>query len=97
MTEAQARAAIEEAVSTPMLRPVTVTGDNKTWTLDPRGIVVVDVDSMLARRTRRDAPPRIVQRLNNQLAGAPLPADIKPAYSVDASAIATWVSQTATR
>jgi len=96
MTEAQARAAIEKAVSTPMLRPVTVTGDNKTWTLDPRGIVVVDVDAMLSSAYSPRRTATIVQRLNNQLAGAPLPADIKPAYSVDASAIATWVAQTAT-
>lgn len=41
MTEAQARTAMEEAVSAPMLRPVTVTAENKTWTLDPKGIVIV--------------------------------------------------------
>ncbi len=96
MTEAQARAAIEEAVSTPMLRPLTITGDNRTWSLDPRGIVVVDIDSMLASAYSSRRGATITQRLNNQLAGAPLPADIKPAYSVDASAIATWVSQAAT-
>jgi hypothetical protein len=47
MTEAQARSAIENAVATPLLRPVTVTGDRRTWTLDPKGIVSVDVDAML--------------------------------------------------
>jgi len=95
MTEAQARVAIEEAVSAPMFRPVTITGDKKTWTLDPQGIVKVDVDAMLsaAYSPRRTAP--LVTRLNSQLTGDPLPADIEPAYSVDTSAIATWVAQTA--
>jgi lipoprotein-anchoring transpeptidase ErfK/SrfK len=95
MTEAQARDAIEANLSTPMLRPLTVTGDHKTWTLDPKGTVSIDVDTMLneAYSTRREAT--FVTRLNSQLRGAPLPNDIKPAFSVDTSAIAAWVDQTA--
>lgn len=57
LTEDQARAAVVEAVSTPMLRPVTVTHKSKTWTLDPKGIVTVDVDSMLTPPTFPAAPP----------------------------------------
>ena len=95
MTEAQARTAIEDAVATPLLRPVTVTGDGKTWTLDPKGIVSVDVEKMLneAYAPRRTAT--FVTRLSHQITGEPLPADIQPVYSVDASAIAAWVAQTA--
>jgi lipoprotein-anchoring transpeptidase ErfK/SrfK len=95
MTEAQARAAIDEAVSTPMLRPLTVTAKKKTWTLDPPGIVKVDVDSMInsAYEPRRAAT--LVQRLNSELTGELLPADIKPVYTVDNSAITSWVAQTA--
>jgi lipoprotein-anchoring transpeptidase ErfK/SrfK len=97
MTEAQARSAIENAVAAPLLRPVTVTGDRRTWTLDPKGIVSVDVDAMLnaAYTPRRTAT--FVTRLQHQLAGKQLPADIKPAYSVDASAVASWVWQTTTQ
>jgi L,D-transpeptidase catalytic domain/Putative peptidoglycan binding domain len=97
MTESQARSAIENAVSTPMLRPVTVAGDSKTWTLDPKGIVSVDVDSMLneAYTPRRSAT--FVARLASQVIGEPLPADIKPAYSINSTAIAAWVAQIATR
>jgi lipoprotein-anchoring transpeptidase ErfK/SrfK len=95
MTEAQARTVIENAVSTPMLRSLTITGDGKTWTLDPKGIVTIDAESMLADAysPRRRAP--LGGRLNSQLSGSPLPADIKPAYSVDAPAISTWVTQVA--
>lgn len=93
-TEAQARIAIEEAVSAPMFTPVTITGDKKTWTLDPKGIVTVDVDSMIAGAYSPRRTATLVTRLNSQLTGAALPADIKPAYSVDASAIASWVKQT---
>ncbi len=96
MTEAQARTAIEEAVSAPMMRPVTITGDNKTWTLNPQSIVTIDVDSMVASAYSPRRAATLVQRLNSQLTSATLPADIQPAYSVDASAIAGWVGQTAT-
>jgi lipoprotein-anchoring transpeptidase ErfK/SrfK len=95
MTEAQARSAIEEAVSAPMMRPVTVTGDSRMWTLDPQGIVSVDVDAMLndAYSTRRSAT--LVMRLDSQFRGTPLPMDIKPVYSVDQTAVAQWVAQNA--
>ena len=92
MTETQARAAIEEAVAAPMLRPVTISGDNRTWTLDAKGIVTVDVDSMLASAYSPRRAATLVTRLNSQLAGAPLPAEVQPAYSVDASAVAQWVA-----
>jgi lipoprotein-anchoring transpeptidase ErfK/SrfK len=95
MPEAQARKTIETAVSEPMLRPLTVAGDGKTWTLDPKGIVSIDVDSMLddAYSTLRSAT--LLSRVDSALRGTPLTHDVKPAYSVDTSAIATWVAQSA--
>ena len=94
MTEAQARDEIQNAVSAPLLRPITVTGDNKTWTFDPKGLVSVDVESMLdeAYSTRRAAT--FVNRLDSQLRGTPLTNQVKPKYTVDASGIAAWVAQT---
>jgi len=96
MTEAQARAAVEEAVSAPMMRPVTVTGDGKTWTLDPAGMVSVDVDAMLSEAYSPRRGASTIQRLNSQLTGSHLPADIEPVFAVDANAVSAWVAQTAT-
>lgn len=95
MTGSQVRTIIEEAVSAPMMRPVTITGADKSWVLDPKGIVAVDVDSMIdqAYAPRRNAT--LVERLNSRLTGQPLPADVKPVYSVDTSVVAAWVKQTA--
>ncbi|MDO8964999.1 MAG: L,D-transpeptidase family protein [Coriobacteriia bacterium] len=95
MTEMQVRAAIEEAVSAPMLRPVTVTGDNKSWVLDPKGIVDVDVDAMVDQAYAPRHKATLVERLNSRLTGAPLPAEVKPAFSIDASAVAVWVKERA--
>ena len=93
MSVAQAKAAIEESISAPMLSPVTVTGDDKSWTLDPKGIVSVDTDAMLAAayETKRSAP--LIARVQSQLKGRPLPAQVEPKYSVDTTALAAWVAQ----
>ncbi|NTU72134.1 MAG: L,D-transpeptidase family protein [Coriobacteriia bacterium] len=95
MTESAAREAIEDAVSTPMMRPVTVTGDAKTWTLDPQNYVTIDTDAMLAEAYSPRRAATLAQRLNSQVTGSELPVDVQPVYSVDASAIASWVTETA--
>lgn len=94
MTQDEARAAIEEAVSTPMLRPVSVTGEGKSWTLDPKGIVQIDVDAMLSAAYAPRRSATLVQRLANDLADVPIPAEIEPVYAVDSSAISAWVAKT---
>ncbi len=95
MTAEQARTTIEEAVSSPMLRTVTITGDGKTWTLDPKGIVAIDADSMVAAAYSPRRTATLAARLDSQLSGTPLPADVAPIFSVDTTAIAAWVAQAA--
>lgn len=95
MTEEQARATIEDVVSTPMLRPVTITGDGKTWTLNPQGIVQVDVDAMLDQAYSPRRTASFLTRVSHQLTSEPLPAEIHLVYSVDTTPIAQWVAQTA--
>lgn len=97
MTDAQVRATVEEAVSAPMLQPVTVSGVDKSFVLDPRGIVAVNVDAMVKEAFAPKANATIFERLNSRFTGAPLPVDVKPVYSIDATAIAQWVRQTATQ
>jgi lipoprotein-anchoring transpeptidase ErfK/SrfK len=92
MTETQARAALEAAVAAPLLRPLSVQAAQQTFVFDPKGIVTVDVDGMLAEAyaPRRTAP--LLARAQHDLAGTPLPADIKPKYTVDQTAIANWLA-----
>jgi len=95
MTEEQARAAVVDAVSTPMLRPVTVTYKTNTWTLDPKGIVTVDVDSMLSAAYLPRRSATLVQRLTSEVTGEQSATEIKPVFSVDSTAVAAWVASTA--
>jgi lipoprotein-anchoring transpeptidase ErfK/SrfK len=97
LSAAQARVAIEEAVTAPMMKPVTVSGDGKTWTLDPKSFVTVDADTMVrnALEPRRNAT--LVQRLASRLTGKPLPTDVKPVYTVDNAGLQAWVAQISTQ
>lgn len=95
MTDSQVRSAVEEAVSTPMMRPVTVMGGEKSWVMDPKGIVTVDVDSMVAQAYAPALNATLVTRLVSRLAGEPIPGVVKPVYSVDTSIVAGWVQGTA--
>ncbi len=96
MTETQVRATIDQAVSTPVMQPVTVAGDNKSWVLDPKGIVSVDVDSMVDDAYAPSHEATLLTRVISRVAGRPLPADVRPEYSVDTTVLAGWVKQTAT-
>lgn len=96
MTEAQVRATIDHDVSTPVMQPLTVKGDSKSWTLDPRGIVTVNTDAMVAEAYAPARKATLATRLISRLAGQPLPTDVKPAYTVDSAALTGWVKQTAT-
>ena len=95
MTDTQVRASVEQYVSTPVMQPLTVVGDGKSWTLDPKGIVTVDVDAMVAEAYAPVRKADLVTRLYSRFAKKALPVDVKPAYSVDTTALAGWVKQTA--
>lgn len=92
MTEQQAREAIEESVSSPLLRPVIVSADGRQFTFDPRGAVSVDTEGMLdeAFSPRRSAS--YLERLRHDLTGAPLEAEIQPLFSVDDSVLDAWLA-----
>jgi lipoprotein-anchoring transpeptidase ErfK/SrfK len=95
LTETQARHVIAQAVSEPMMRPVQVGGDGKTWTLEPKGFVSIDEESMLRQAYTPLGHATFLQRLDSELRGTPLPAEVQPAYAVDRKAITAWVKRTA--
>lgn len=95
MTAGQVRTAVDEYVSAPALQPLTVSGANRSWTLDPKGIVTVDADAMIDEAYAPARNATLVTRLMSRVAGEPLPADVRPVYSVATSTLAAWVQQTA--
>jgi len=95
MTEAQARRVIEDSVTNPMLSPVTITGDNRTWTFTPLSTVNVDVDAMIKQAYAPRRSATFVTRVQHELTDEPLPAEISIVYSVDPAPITAWIAQAA--
>lgn len=95
MTEAQARDAIVKSVSSPLLRPVTVTADGKDFTFDPSETVTVDVDAMVHEAFRPHRESSIVARLSHDLVATEVQTPIEPVYSVDTTQVAEWVKSVA--
>jgi lipoprotein-anchoring transpeptidase ErfK/SrfK len=95
MTRDQVRTAIDESVSAPMMRPIAVTGSGGSWSLDPKGIVTLDVESMVDQAYAPTRDASIVRRVFSRIAGEPLPADVQPVHSVATATLAAWVRQTA--
>jgi len=95
LSAVELRAAIDESVSSPAMRPLTVTGDSRSWQLNPQGIVSVDVDAMIEEAYAPARNASMIERLWSRLSGNPLTAEVKPAYAVDKAALAKWVAETA--
>ena len=95
MTEEEARRAIEQAVAAPLLEPVAVEADGRTFEFDPRGAVAVDVDAMLADAFAPRRSASFLTRLRHDLIGAELPHEVTPLYSVDTTEVARWVGSIA--
>ena len=89
------RAAIDRNVTTPAMLPLSVLGDGKSWQLDPRGIVTVDVDAMVAQAYAPARNASMGARLWSRITGAPLRAEVEPVYSVDSASLQRWVTDTA--
>ena len=95
MNDAEVRAAIDQNVSTPAMQPLTVQGDGKSWTLDPKGIVTVDVDDMVQQAYAPARNAVLVSRLSSWAGGEPLTGAVKPTYTVDSATLAGWVRDAA--
>ena len=95
MTGAQVRTAIDQYVSTPVMQPITVVAGDRSWSLDPKAIVTVDVEAMIEQAYEPARTATIAQRLASRLTGDPLPATVEPVYAVATPTLAAWVQQAA--
>ena len=95
MNALQARTAIDQYVSAPIMRPLTVVGGTGSWSLDPKAIVTVDSEAMLEQAYAPARRATIAARLISRIAGRPLAADVTPEFAVATSTLAAWVQQTA--
>lgn len=95
MTETQARAAIEDAVSAPVLRPVTVVADGQEFTFDPKTAVAIDTDAMLAQAYAPRAGAALFRRVGYDIARVSAGTQVEPTFAVDSDVLADWLKSTA--
>jgi lipoprotein-anchoring transpeptidase ErfK/SrfK len=89
------RAAIDQHVATPAMQPLTVAGDGKSWQLDPKGIVTVDVDAMVEQAYAPAHKATMLTRLWSRITGEPMLIQVQPVYAVATEPLARWVADTA--
>lgn len=93
LSRAQAAERIRGEVTGPLLRQATVRFAEKTFQLDPKAFLTVDVEGMLdealAPRTGAILPQRVVDRVT----GAAIGADVQRRLKVDEEALAAWVDE----
>ena len=92
---ADARDEIERAVATPLLSPVRVDAGEVTRTFEPSAAVEVDIEAMLteAMVPRRDAA--FLSRIGRDLTRTRYGRAITPRFTVDRSAIETFMAELA--
>lgn len=97
MSESRARDTIRTALSAPLLRPVTVTVDERSYAFDPRSAVALDVDAMIdeAYAPRRGAA--YLSRLYAEVTSGEPETQVTPRYAVDEAVLADWVARLARR
>lgn len=97
LSHEEASSIIASAVTGPLMRPVEVLADGKTFTYDPKGAVQVDTESMVSDAFAPRRAASFAARLRHDLAGTPLGAPIEPAYTVDGKLLEAWVESVAAK
>ncbi|TLM96243.1 MAG: hypothetical protein FDZ75_05175 [Actinobacteria bacterium] len=97
MSEAEARLAIERAVSAPLMRPVDVQANGEVSQFDPAGSVTLDVDTMVVEAFAPRRTATYLARLAHEVGGRPFSADVTPRFAVDETALRKWVDELAAK
>jgi lipoprotein-anchoring transpeptidase ErfK/SrfK len=95
MTADEARQAIESVVAEPMMQPIEVTFQDRSFTFQPSGTLQIDVDAMMeqafAPRTGSILAERVFRRVTDQ----PETVEVEPVLAVEEGPLTEWVALTA--
>jgi len=93
----EARAAIEDAVSSAYMSPVEVTTGTSTVTFDPQGTVSADIDAMLESAFDPALSTTVAERSYRRVSGESPAHEVAPILAVDGDSLSTWVSDVAAK
>lgn len=97
LTRAEARALVEREVAEPRTRPLEVTYEDRSFTLDASALVSVDVEGMVetAFDPKRTAP--LPERVAYRALGRPAGGSADLALTVDDDGLSRWIASVADR
>ena len=90
-----AGALVRTQVADPLAEPVTVTFEDQTFTLDPAGVMTVDVTGMVDAAFAPKQSSSLLRRVTDKVAGVPSGGTAEVIISLDADALAEWVETAA--
>lgn len=97
LTSTEARAAIEEAVSSAFMGPVEVTTGTETVTFDPKGTVSADIDAMLESAFDPSLRATVAERSYRKVTGEAASFEVTPVLAVDGDSLTAWVADLAAK
>jgi lipoprotein-anchoring transpeptidase ErfK/SrfK len=90
-TSSEAKAAIEERLVKPLMRPLTVyTGVTGTYTVDPSEYITVDTDTMVHAAMAPGLAASVPERVARRLAKKPIPVTVPLAMKIDKEKLQKW-------
>ncbi len=97
LTADQVREVIDSEVSDPLMQPVTVTFQDKEFTLDPQGSLSIDVEAMLDQAYDPLTGTTLAERAYRKITGQPLTVEVEPVLSVEGEPLSAWVEEVASQ
>lgn len=94
---AQAKSAIEDAVSSTYMGPVTVKTQAGEFTFDPKGTVSADLDAMLDSAFDPAMSATVAERSYRKVSGDVPAHEVTPVLAVNGNSVEAWVTELATK
>lgn len=94
LTYADAVKVVEEKIKGPLLQPVAVTFADKTFAIEPKEYVEVDVAGMLAEAAQPKVSSTLPERVVQRVTGSTVGHNVERKLKVDTSKLTSWVDAT---
>jgi lipoprotein-anchoring transpeptidase ErfK/SrfK len=95
MTRADAQKVVEEQVKGPLLQPASLVFESRTFTLDPKDYVEVDVAGMLDEAAQPKLAATLPERVYHRVTETETGRSVARKMKIDEKRLTAWVSQTA--
>ncbi len=97
LTREQAREVVESSIAAPLFEPVVVTFEGRTFELDPKDSLSIDVDAMLEEAFNPKTGATVAERAYRRIADISVPVEIEPKLAVAGDSLIDWLGDVASQ